>query len=280
MELVKRYLFLIVTAAVTVLITGIAAVIIKGRIAEKEKFRVEVDHIVEAEKSFTASEYALNADNVTKAQERLSKADQKFGELIAQLSEKYPLPVVVTDMTPPKFKRHLPQVCIKMENMLRGEDVWIPDSLKYFTYDNYMKPDMLPSAEEVTAILKQLEVVQELVYLVSQSQVKQMTTFERLNDYKLIDRDLYDFMPFSVTLVGNLKSIQRFLNSLHDARFFLMVRTLDLEVAPIKRNDPPGKGREGTEELLPKNKRLVYDDDPPDLKVKVVVDYFEFHDKE
>ena len=277
MEFLKRNIFL-ASVVVVLLISSIAlGMVIKNLHGEVKKYEEEVKLIIESEKNFANSPHALTAANVKQTEANYQIAAESFRGLITRLNEKYPPPDVKADMTALKFKNFLRQVCIRLENLLRSGDIWIPDALKYFTYDKYMRPDVLPSANEIELIMKQLEIVQEIMYLISQSQVSKLLEFKRLNDLTTIKRDLYDYMPFSLVLTGNVESIRRFINSLAEAKYFMMVRSLKLKASPAKQNTRPANK---ADTVVTKNDRLVYSDQMTDMTATIVLDYFTFHDKE
>ena len=118
------------------------------------------------------------------------------------------------------------------------------------------------------------------MFLISQSQLKKLEAFNRLNDVKMEKRDLYDFMPFSLKVTGTVDTLKTFLNSLHEARFYFMVRDIDFSVSRVQELPQPGGPRSGKPEPLPKNKRLAYSNEPPTVRADIILDYFEFHDKE
>ncbi len=276
MELIKKNLFLVISVVVMIILSVIASVIIRSYHKDIDKYAEQVKNIVEAEKSFVTSPYALTTDNVLQVEKNYEGTVAKFREMIDKLNERYPSPEVNSDMTPLKFKLYLRQVCIKMENLLRGEDVALPDSLKWFSFDRYMQPDVLPNNEEIKSILNQLEIIQELIYIISQSEVKSLDRFSRSDDINLTERKLYGFMPFTLSLSGNVNSIRRFMNLIPEARYFYMVRNLDLEASEPRMNDAPDVKRN---KLTPKHERLLYSAETI-VKVDFVVDYFEFQDKE
>ena len=165
-----------------------------------------------------------------------------------------------------------------MVNLLRGEDVYIPDSMKYFSFDRYMLPDVMLGGEEINLILKQLEIINELMYLVSQSQIERLQSFVREAGHVTIKRDFYDYMPFRFELIGDIGAIREFINSLNDAKYFFMLRTFELNARATKKKG--SAGGISSEEALPKRKRIVYSSRPTEVTVKLSVDYFEFHNKE
>ncbi len=280
MQFVKKHLFLIIIIASTVLSGIIGAVLIAGQNNQIQKFKVDVDKIIAAEEGFITSKYALITDNVIRAEKNYSKIQEEFDETIKQLEEQFAAPVVDADMTPLKFKLYLRQFCIKMENLLRGEDVYMPDDLKYFSYDKYMQPDVLPNNEEISLMRKQIEIINELIYLVSQAQVDRLVKFRRISDHRVIKREFYNFMPFELVLVGDIERIQHFLNSLNEAKYFFILRTFEIKTRAVKMKNPPSSKRRNSDNPLSMRERLAFSSKAAELTATMIVDYFEFHKKE
>ena len=278
-EFLKRNIFLTLIIIALFISTIALGFIIKKLNNEVENYEKDVKLIIESEKNFANSPYALTAANVNQAEANYEIAVESFQGLVNRLNERYPAPEVNANMTALKFKNFLRQVCIRVENLLRSGDIWMPDALKYFTYDKYMQPDVLPSGSEIKLIMEQLEIVQEIMYLVSQSQVTKLLDFKRLNDLQLVKRELYDYMPFSLTLTGNVESLQRFLNSLNEAKYFIMVRSLNINAAPIPQNKPPVNQTRNKDRLLSKRNRLVFNK-KAELKASILLDFFIFHNKD
>ncbi len=279
MEVIKKHIFWIVLCAVLVIGTVAAGLIIANFNNQIGKYQEEVNKIVEAEKSFITSSYALSEENKRQASQNAETTNNQFRQLIKDLTEKYPPPHINSDMSALKFKVHLRQECIKLENVLRSEEVSLPSSLQYFSYDRYMQPDVLPDSAEITLILKQYDIIQEIVYLISHSGINELQELIRMNDLSLINRDLYSFMPFRLKLTGNLKSVTRFINSLLDAKYFFAVRSMDLNINESQLN--PNPTLVGTRKIqnLPKHQRLAYSTEAQ-LTVNIILDYFEFHKQE
>ncbi len=280
MQFVKTHIFLIIIAVSTALSGVVGAILIVSKNNQIKKFKVDVDKIIAAEEGFITSNYALITDNVIRAEENYSKIQEKFDETIKHLEEQYAAPVVDADMTPLKFKLNLRQFCIKMENLLRGEDVYMPDNLKYFSYDEYMQPDVLPNNEEISLILNQIEIINELIYLVSQAQVDKLLKFKRSSGHKTIKREFYNFMPFELQLVGDIEKIQQFLNSLNEAKFFFMLRTFDLTARGVKSKSRPSSQKRNSDKPFTMRERLAFSSKPAEVTATMTVDYFEFHKKE
>ena len=279
MEFLKKNLFLTILIAIVLVATIAMSVLIKNFSENVKKQEKEVELIIKAEKGFANSPYALVQENVTQAEANYKMIAENFAGLIKTLNEKYPAPEVNADMTALKFKNFLRQVCIRMENLLRSGDIWMPDALKYFTYDQYMKPDVLPKNAEIKQVLKQLEIIQEVVYLVSQSQVNKLLDLKRLNDLKFVKRDLYDYMRFRLVVSGNVEAIQRLLNSFHEAKYFILVKGLSLKADPIKQNSKGGSRSQGAQKVLSQYTRPVYAQDAK-VTADISLNYFVFHDKE
>lgn len=280
MKFIKNNLFVILLGVTVIIVTILSVYVIFQKMDKVVEYEKDVKRIIETERSFTSSPYALLKSNEEQAQANLEIAEEKFVSLISELNEKYPAPEITSEMTALKFKRYLRQVCIKMENLLRSEDVWIPDSLKWFSYDNYMKPHVLPTAGEIKQTLKQLEIIQELIYVVAQSEVTKFEAFRRVSGHKMEKRDLYDFMPFSLSVTGTFDTVQHFTNMLYDAKYFFMVRNLDLSVGGVKMKSPPNFKSRKRGDSLSKDKRMAYSDEAAEVKISLTLDYFEFHDKE
>lgn len=273
MEFLKKNLFLTILIVIVLAITVVMGVLIKNLSEKINKQEKEVKTIIKSEKGFATSPHALTQENVAQSEANYNTLAENFAGLIVTLNEKYPAPEVNADMTALKFKNFLRQVCIRMENLLRSGDIWIPSSLKYFTYDEYMKPDVLPNSRQIKQILKQLEIVQEIVYLVSQSQINKLLELKRLNGLNFVKGDLYNYMQFRLTLSGNVESIQQFLNSIHEAKYFIMVKNISLKAEPIKQKS---RGSGKANKVLSKHKRSVYAGDAK-IKADISLNYFVFH---
>lgn len=278
MDILKKNIFLVVLSLIVLISAIIAGVVVAGYNKQIAMYEKDVKLIIEAEKSFVTSRYALTKDSVNQAEHNYLIAEEKFNDVIAELNEKFPRPNISSDMTSLKFKKFLRQTCIRMENLIRGENIRMPDNLQWFSYDKYMAPDVLPNKDEIDMILNQLEIVQEIVYIISQSEIEELGNFRRPDALKMTQRDLYNFMPFILTVTGNLKGIQGFLNSLHDAKYLFIARDVSILTNEPTRNAVPNFS-DKKNVALPKHERIVYSQEAK-VKAQILIDYLEFPVKE
>jgi hypothetical protein len=172
-----------------------------------------------------------------------------------------------------------------------------------------MGQDVLPGPDEIPLILRNLEIAQELVYLLSQAQVQSVDEFSRQAELEPVERGLYSYISFGIRVGGTVESVRIFLNSLNQASYFFIVRSVNVktpgadlrgptsasatESATEDRDSPgagrgrtvePGTGQSGTgasaqQAYLPKRDRVLFSEQRV-VVAEIAVDYVEFHIKE
>lgn len=287
MDVVKKHLFLIVSAILAVVMAAVGGYFIYITQQDVAKWRTKVNEMQEALKQFRAEQYSLTPQNVEQAEANHKIAEQKFGELIETLT-KFSVPEDETraELTPVRAKSQIKDICTQMENQLRGEEIAIPAGLSSFTFGEYMRPSVMPTSEEIPMLFKHIEIVQELIYLVAQASPKRLDAFARGGDeLALVKRDFYSYISFNVTMTGSPESIRRFMQSLPNSRYVFLIRSLTTsgeagtadsaaETSGDVAGDVAGDGGGKT-----KAARLVYSRSPT-VKAVFSLDYVEFHTKE
>lgn len=255
MEILKRNLLFVIFGAV-VLGATIGFGVYMTTISGVERGEKRVGAIRQKLEGIIHSNVALSAENVLQSEANSTLSDGKFESLIDKLKGDYEIvdPTDNQDFTVVTVKEHLRQVCTTMENKLRGRDVMMPSDLQHFTFGKFMDATYIPEEEEIGLILKQLDIVHEIVHLLAQSRIHSLSSIGRKDDLRLEKYDLYDFMRYTLTFHGTAQSIQRFMNSLHGARYFFVISTCNIAADPdlveeIKNIPDPYAPGEDTEEI-------------------------------
>lgn len=238
MDVVKKYLFAIVLGTLTLITCVAGGIVVYNFQSEASKYEQKVKDIQQSLKDFRSFRWALVQQNVEKAKENRDGTEKEFNALLKKLEE-LSAPTMSDDerenWSPLRTKNRIKENCVRFENMLRGENIHLPESLAMFSFDKYNDPKTLPKKDDIPQIIKQLNIIEDLIYLISRSEVTSLDRFERKDGLKVTKRDLYDYMPFGITLTGSVGSIRSFLNNLvswneeDGARYFYLVRNLTVE---------------------------------------------------
>ena len=281
MKFVKDNLFLVILGTVMFIITVAGGYLIFTTAKKASDFEQQVGDIKNQLDAFTKSEYTLQPTSVTKAEKNRQVAEAAYKALLDDLVKKTAVPPAdATSISPIAAKNRIEKACTKMEGMLAGNSVQYDPGMRHFTFGSFMDANRLPKKEEIPLILRNQEIVQELIYLVSTSNVQTFHSISREDTLEANRRDLFNYIPFSLSVTGELEDVQRLVNSFNNATYYYFVRAVTLSsdggladgVAPDGAADGPASSKKKVERLLRKSPTMV--------TATLQVDYIEFHDKE
>ncbi len=228
MDFIKRNLGLLAFLLVSLVVAGFLLLGIFRARRDLVARRKEVAADQEWLKNSGDLKIALTPENVDMARKNHEVAQKKLTELRRWLWQKFSIPSQTT--TAVECLRMIKSECLAMHQLLKSKDIGLAQSCAYLSFGT--KVTDLPGAEEVPVILKQLQVVHEIVRVVSTSYVTQIQDLRRLTDTTILEREDYDLIPFQIVVVGELPRIRLFVNQLQQkARYYFMVRYLSLEAA-------------------------------------------------
>jgi hypothetical protein len=308
MDFLKRNIGMTIVSGIGLALSIGCIVIIVKTHKEAAQFQQQVIDIKQSLEKFQRTQFALTQGNVEVANANSELAKRKYEEFMQSLSQRRAKDDLGS-FSRLGAKNHLTKICTKMENQLRSSDITVQDSQTSFSFGQWMGQDVLPGPDEIPLILRNLEIAQELVYLLSQAQVQSVDEFSRQAELEPVERGLYSYISFGIRVGGTVESVRIFLNSLNQASYFFIVRSVNVktpgadlrgptsasatESATEDRDSPgagrgrtvePGTGQSGTgasaqQAYLPKRDRVLFSEQRV-VVAEIAVDYVEFHIKE
>lgn len=226
MDFVKRNIGLLAFAVLSLGAAAFLAVQIRIAIAAASASRAEVAKQREFIDTVKKGQLSLTPDNLQIAKDNRALADQQVGDLRKWLHEKFSIPTEVR--TEVDCVRLLKNDCLQMRKMLIEKDVEVAQGCLYFSFNE--EAASLPHKTQVPVILKQLRITREVMRLIGRCNIMQLVDYKRPYGLDAVAKDQYSIIPFSITVGGDMRSIQRFVNVLQrESRYFLVVRDISIE---------------------------------------------------
>lgn len=291
LDYIKGNIFLMILGVIVIAATIFVGIDVIKKQQEINKYQSEVTDIQSKAKSFTKFPYELSAANEERARENAEGAQAALDQALVNINRRYGLNTEVPrTMSPLAVRQLLRQESKRMENKLRHKEIKVAGSLGDFTFAPFMDNDFFPTSEEILLILRQVDIMNEIVELLSESGVASVTRINR-GSLKPIRLDLYSYIEYEIDVEGDYDKVIRLLNSLHDAEYFFVVRDVDVmeqgdQVSALlntTRGDrrtiiDPATGQE-VPRYLPQADRIAFKE-PAMVDVKITIEYYEFHDRE
>lgn len=226
LDFLKKNLGLIAFGIASVVVSCLLLVGILKAVKSGSEYRKEVaeqyDFLERAKNKGTA----LTGENLDVARANHALARSKFLELRKLLWTKFSIPL--EQRTDVQCVRILKTECQRMHKALEEKEVAIGGNSAYFSFD--AEATTLPPRSQVPIILKQLRIIHEIVRLVGASYLTELRTVERTAKTSIDQRDMYSIVPFEISVVGEFKRIQGFVNQLQrESRYLFFVRELSLQ---------------------------------------------------
>jgi len=237
LDFIKGNLFLTVFAVISLGLTAVAGWDTISKQSKVNQYKKQVEEVRASARAFAKFKWMLSPKNEAKAKANATMAKENFAATLKKIDYRYNVkPQSDSDMTSGQVKNLIRRRSLVMENKLRGENIEIPESLKNFTFAPYLASTIFPNAREISMIMQQLEIMDELVNLLAGSGIAQVTAINR-DELEPTSMDLHSYIEFKVDLVGEHASIVHFLNSLHDSKYFFVLRKIDIQEATNSLSD-------------------------------------------
>lgn len=228
LDFLKKNLLLIAFGVVSLIVSCILAVRILGAAKSAGEYRTKVGEQYDFLNGIKDKGTAVTEENKKVAEVNHKLARRKFLDLRKLLRAKSRIPE--ENPSAERCVVILEKECQRMLRALEEQDVEVAGNTAYFSFDAEAK--VLPHQSRVIGILKQLRIIQEIVRLVGESYLAELRLIDRPLAKTEIDdsREMYGTIPFEVSVVGELKRIQRFVNQLQrESRYLFFIRHLSLD---------------------------------------------------
>ena len=239
-----------------------------------DKSEAEVAAIKDKMITFTKADHPLKLSTVDQAKANSEAASKAYNDMLAILVKKTAIAGADADKIDPiGAKNRIEKGCTKMENMLNGAGVEFSADMRQFTFGPFMNANRLPRREEIPLLLKNLEIVQELVYLISSSGVTQLSSMSRSESLDPSRRDLFNYISFNVTVSGDADSVRQLVNTLQAGKtyyYFVKAMTLTANTKLADNGADSVVGRSKLDRLALKQSQQI--------TVGLQIDYIEFHE--
>ena len=180
-------------------------------------------------KKVKRQKYTLSKNNLAIAQDNEKLVGIKFRELRTWLAQHYSIPRDGDSITSVECMRQLQEDIRKMHEEL-NEKVIVGPKCKFFSFDKIASSRILPPASYVPAIRRNLKIVQEIVRLIREAKVKQVTAIDRLMNLETRDEDFYTITPIGLVVLGTPQQIQDMVNLFQTkSRYLFSLKNIKLE---------------------------------------------------
>lgn len=232
MDFIKRNLGFLLFLAAALVVPAVLAVLWWQTAAETARFRQQVQEQEKFLDGVRRGQFALNQDNVQVAKRNQALTEEAFREFVRTLTVRYGLPAR-TGVEPLECVRIVKDQRERMEKELTdpAKKITVSQGARNFSFDAILSSSTPPLAADVPVILKQLQIVGEIVRAAATSPgLREFGGISRPLGLAAADQDLYQVVPLEVSVSGNFKSIQRFVNQLQQRQTagIFVLRSIEL----------------------------------------------------
>ena len=243
MEFVKSNIVLLLAATITVALSVVIIFFTFKTLDEMREFEQKVKNLRDSQDEIKKFDWALDRQSVRVAKTNSDVAREATEGLSAGLKKKYPAITIDGPMDALGLRHHLRSECGHMTRKLLNRGVELPASLGFFDFDKYMQANYFPERDEIQAVRRNLEIVKELVDLISRSGITTLGSLKRTRpELHPAATDLYWYTPYRIVAMGDIAQIQELIRVLGSSNYFFIVRHVRLsadDVVPTISIDAP-----------------------------------------
>jgi len=208
MDTIRRNIGLVAFCVVSAILAVVLVVLIQRHAGTAREFEGKVEALQKFFDTIRRSKIAVTEESYETVRGNHDRAEQKLGELREALWRRSR--IRVGRSTGVECKNILRDETRQMQAKLAAADV-DATRVSQFSFGGILDAAALPDEEtEVPVILKQLEIMKEIVDLVAQSNVLVFDSVERTLGTRVVKQDYYHVMPLNLSVTGTLWSVKQF----------------------------------------------------------------------
>jgi hypothetical protein len=206
--------------------------------------------------------YSASNENLAISKRNLERAETELRNLRVALYQRSNV-VHEANVSNTKCKNHLIEGTRELVNRLTTvEGVLVHPEARGLSFSDVITSEKLPDQTvEVPVLMKQFEIIEELVGLVAGSDISELRSISRSAGVGTAEIEELELMPLSMKVAGDSASVKQLLTKLQsDSKYFFIVRNVKLSapgpmvpeaVAPVKEVSPermPGMPEDGMQD--------------------------------
>ncbi|MFW6414365.1 MAG: hypothetical protein ACOCZS_03585 [Verrucomicrobiota bacterium] len=258
-NIIKRNLPFVIFCLIALIVIGVLSFLL---VAYNGK-AVELESQVEEQKNFfrdiRRKDYPVTEEGLELIQENAEVAKNELAELRRGLAETSQIDVESLDSV--EAKNRLVDEVDRMTDELEDEGVTLADDAAGMSFSSLLEGDELPDEEtEVPVILKQLQVIEDVVQILAATSVNELQSLERPFGLEMDERNYFSIMPIELSVAGDARSIREFVSALqNDAEYLFFIDNIELTTANtadnlIREGDRDNDDRERRRERRPESR--------------------------
>lgn len=297
MDFIKRNMFLVILGSVVIIGTAVLMVMIFESLAGFKERKKRVEEISRDEEKFKNRSYKLDKGNFDIAENNRKLVQGALDDLQEELRETYTMIDFSNhDMTPVKFKESLRNRTEVMHQVLQISQINVPGNMRNFGFDNFLQPAVIPSHEQIAAVTKQLQIYDEIVDILSRSNVKDVKVWAFKGDnwnpaplvHQVHNENLYQYYRYEMSVTASVPDLQVLLKNFNDSSFCFVIRWMSVGTADDSVGKIAGAAGSaaptvpvatdgGNSQIVesPKSSRVIFTDFAP-VTMSIAIDYIEF----
>jgi hypothetical protein len=222
MDILKRNIGLVLFGLGSLVLAAIMIFLIqqhRGRAAELE---AQVKGQQDFFESLRTGRTAVTDQNLEIVKENMQLTRDKLEDVREELWRRSHIPP--REFSGVECKNILRQATLELARQLERAGTGMGTALTDFSFGTILQADTVPREKDVPMILKQLDVVKEVVRLAQGSYISEIVDLQRLYGLRVAETEFYEVMPMSITVIGESRAIRQFLTALQeDANFIFYV---------------------------------------------------------
>ena len=243
MDLLRRHLSLVIASLITLAGTVLLSVFLWRASRELKVKKQKLLEIKLNKEKVQKFQWELNSATRELAEANLRTAARKYVELLQEIAARYPA-AESEDMGRIACSDRVKSACGALRERLYARGVAFSQDVGRMTLQSVIDADSPPKAEDVPLVIKQLNVVDELVTVVARSGIPELNSFTRNDPGLQLQKGpsgQYNFSEYGLTVTGDFNTIRNFLNNLNDARYLYVVRHIKLAAQDVAKSIGSGR---------------------------------------
>ncbi len=212
MDVLKRNLGLFAFCLASVVLAMVLLVMTQRHVSQASEYEKQVAELETFFGNLRRLPVSATESNVQVMEANYEQISNRLERVRGILWRRSNIPV--RQYTGVECKNILREETLRMRNLLEGHGIVVAPAVSGFSFESILAADALPSQQEVPVILKQLEIVKEIVRLTDVAGVFQLTNLERTMGLQSHAAGMYNVVPFKMTVAGPLRDVKELVTML------------------------------------------------------------------
>ena len=220
MNFIRRNIGIVIFCLLAAVVAVFLAFLIQRQATQAAEFQGRVEEQRNFFRDIKRRDVPVNQANLEIIKENHDLIEEKLIDLQNVLWNR--TRISVEPVSGIEAKNQLIQATRNMQRFLEENGTIVSDDAANFSFAHVLEVEALPDREtEVPILLKQLQLIREIVQLAGESGISRLVRLNRPMGLEFEERQFFRFIPFEIVVEGQVNSVKSFVTKLQEDSAYL-----------------------------------------------------------